>query len=260
MKIRFFVPLFLSAMCALVVLITGCPITPKATTLTTILKDLPTESYSLNFQDLKPDDILTQASYGSASRELLMDIDEICPPLKNIGYKRIPRIPFLPPRVSIPTFVQPTCPDFLPFLLKDALLEAITKSKWQYANDVVAVKSGKNAVIGSKQIFQSYASIQPDLMDMTGMKNVSLDKVFLMPSQELANGIFKRGWYGEGSLDQTGVTFLNWRDLFPPKQIGCMDPEYLKAIMENLRTIDPAAFKELKIQELKGTKVQALTF
>ncbi len=255
---------FLAAGCLATgtLLLTGCP-APKPDTLTAVLKDLPPASYSLNFQDLKKDDVLTQSTYGTLSTEVLADIDEICPSLKDLGYKKFPRIIVWPPIIR--TFIPPpvfikTCPTMIPYKNKDAILEAIKKSNWAFAQDIVAVKSGDYAILGSKDVFQSFASIKADSMDMLGMKGVNIDKVFLMPNLGESTGIFKRSWYGEASLDDAGLTFSRFPQIFPPKQIGCFDPEYLKLVLANLSKINPAVFNTLKVKEVAGVKGSVLTF
>lgn len=261
------------------VLFTACP--PPQKTLSDVLKDLPAESYSLNFQELKKDPILTQTQYGTSTAETLMDIDDLCPPLKKLGYKKFPRVIVWPPTLrtilppptirdgvppQIKDLVPPQirdlvpprpCPDFVPWKFKDLVLEAISHSNWAYAKDLTAVKVGDYALLGTKEVFGAYASVQPDSMDLMGMQKVSLDKVFVLTPN---NSFFKRGWYGEAELGKTGLTFGKFKEVFPPKQIGCFDPEQLTLLRENLLAIDKTRFAGLNVKEIQGVQGSVLSY
>jgi hypothetical protein len=229
-------------------------------TLDTVLKDLPAESYALNFEGLDKDPVLTKAQWGAANTEILMDIEEICPPLRKFGYKKFPRNIIWPPvnrNIVLPPQIVQTCPDFIPFKVSDALLNVLKTSKWQYAKEIQTVRAGDYALVGTAEVFKTFASIQPDSMDMAGMRNVQYDKVFLLPQPD---GFFRRPWYGDAGLAAAGLTYGRFRDLFPQKQIGCFDPEQLRLIRENLVKINPAQFEGLKVQEIAGVKGAALSF
>lgn len=235
----------------------GCK--PKPKTLDQVLKQLPAESYSLNFQDLALNDpVIKQASYGKRPEGLMYEIDEICPQLKKIGYKYIPPI-IVPPRTFAaptlikttlvpPIFPQPTCPDYVRFAFKESILKVINQSGWKYAKEIQTIKAGDLAVLITKGTLADFQNIQPDRMDLEGMKGVDLDQVFvLMPEMAQAGAVtesggdyFGRGWYGQrfGKL------------VLPPKYIGCFDPIYLNILRENLIRYNQVQFSTLKVKEL----------
>ncbi len=241
-----------------IILINGC--SKSDNTLSTVLKDLPENSYSLNFQDLGSDPILTKNTYGSMVAETMIDIDDICPPLVKIGYKKIPRIVVWPPTIINPPVIVKTCPTMVPIQYKDKVLDAIGKSTWQYAKGITSVKAGDYAVFMNTNLAKSYASIQPDSMDLQALQGINLDKVFLLPMMDNMGSFFKRSWYGQANLSESGITFKIIRDKFPPKQIGCLDPEQLTLIRENLVKLNPTQFEALKVQEISGVKGSTLTF
>jgi hypothetical protein len=240
----------------------------KPKTLDTVLKDIPAESYSLNFQDLPSDNkLITQVSYGKRADGFMLDIDEICPPLKKIGYRKIPPI-IVGPRIFVPSttppirlIVLPTCVEYVPMVIRDGVLDVIRKSGLKYAQDLKAITAGDKAVLLSQNVLNDFQNIQPDRMDLEGMKGVDLDQVFVMIPENLpapvaaAQGIakagpgggsgadpgyFKRGWYGQ-----------RYKDLkIPPKYIGCFDPVYLNILRDNLIRYNQAQFGSLNVIEI----------
>lgn len=236
------------------------PPIPEITTLDAILKDVPAEAYSLNFQDLPANRFITKNSYGSLAEGMLLDNDDICPPLKPWGYKKFPPI-IVPPRIGLNTLVpnklivQPTCPEFVPINLRDNILALIKQSGWQYAQELQSVKAGDKALLASNSLLREFQSIQPDRMDMEGMKGVNVENVFVaipeanFQANERGPDLFSRGWYG-----------VRWGNLrLPPKYYGCFDPIDLKRLRENLVALDRAQFSRLQIKEVDA-KVAQLSF
>lgn len=243
---------------------TACAGPVKEKTLSDVLKDIPAESYTLNFQDLGKDEILTQSNYGSLSAETLADIDEICPPLKKIGYKKIPRIVVWPP-VIVNTLIPPpvivrTCPTMIPLKYKDMVLQTIAKSKWQFAKEINSVQAGDYAVLASKDVLSAFNNIRADSMDMAGMTGVDLNRVFVLTPESGEGMFFGRSWYGQANLAEAGLSFARLKDIFPPKQVGCFDPEQLRLLRENLVKANKMQFEALKLQEIAGTQSAMLTF
>lgn len=247
------------------------PACKKQPTLDTVLKDLPAESYALHFEELPPNDkVITQAGYGKLPEGLMYDIDEICPPLKVIGYGKIPPI-MIPPRIFIPpTQVGPklfpprTCPDFVPWRIQESVLELIRQSNWKYAKEIESVKAGEHGVLISSSVLKDFRAIQPDRMDTEGMKGVDINQVFVAIPESLgaaaalpdgAKGggpdFFKRAWYGQ-----------RWKGIkLPPRYIGCFDPVYLSIIRENLIRYDKQRFESLQVNELDAAaKTASLSF
>ncbi len=248
-------------------LLSACNPGPK--TLDTVLKDVPADAYALNFEELQSNPVLTKSSYGSVPAGFMLDIDEICPPLKDFGYKRIPPIivwpTLVPPKM---TMIPPrTCPLYVPYSIKDVVLEQINKSNWQYAKDLTTVKAGDKAVFISKQTLAGYRGIQPDSMDMMGMKGVNLDDVFVMipdlasagmgrpgdtsgPSGDGSGTFFRRYWYGQRIKDI----------IIPPKYIGCFDKIQLGLLRENLVRYNKFKFDGLKVIDATNGNAATLSF
>jgi hypothetical protein len=254
MKKKFqFTLLPFAALCFMLLLL-SCKKSPK--TLESVLKDLPADAYSLSFEGVNSDPIINKTSYGSVPANIMLDIDEICPPLKKFGYKRIPPI-VVGPRWPIPKrfIIVPTCPIMIPYERSVLVLEALKKSKWQFAKELITVSSGKQAVLFSQNTLADFRAIQPDSMDIVGMDKVNLDQVFVLIPEGFGRsssmgseqgggggGFSRRMWYGQSP---------KWKDIvIPNRQIGCLDPLELRIIKENLLRHNKVQFGGLNLQEL----------
>ena len=248
-KIKVIAAVF-SAAC-MIVFLNQCqspaPVETPDATLTKILKDLDSSTYSLNF----PSNLGLKTEYGALNDFTMVQGDALgFNPQDTMteGNTKTKQIRYIIPR-RIPKFVLPvrTCPTMIPFPLRDKLTDIFTKVKFN-AGKAVEVDNS-NVIFATDQATKYFSNLKADRIDKEGFVGVDADKVLVL-FENMPNGA-TREFYGNADATKftaaTGVREVQDRQLMrgprigilPPHYIGCFDILNLKRLQQNLLKINP---------------------
>jgi hypothetical protein len=214
---------------------------PKNERVDDIVKDLATESYSLNFDKQYPEFGITKTAYGTESYLVYAEPgDVICPDPIRIRLKG-GGIPIF----KNPKIIWPTCPDFVPINLGEKFKDILAKADAEKFTGLELVKLANNSsFLASKQFKSQFASLKPDAIDDSVLANMDADKFLILQDPGNLSSGFTRYFYGGAPK----IDFSRFR----PILIGCFDPRILLNIKERLVAINPAVYKSLNVSPAAG--------
>jgi hypothetical protein len=222
-----------------------------------IMKDLSTNSYSLNFDQAMPDYGITRTAYGADNYLVFADPQTLkCPDPILARYKRIPIW-------RRPIIIQPTCPDMSidPSKLsqvRDLLIKA-NYNKYATLKEISTLNGG--GLLGDQKFMSQYPNIKLDRIDEI-TKDLSTDKFLMLNAPGSYTGGFTRSFYGFADLNS--IVFRPYgkslKDIFRPTLKGCFDPIILNTIRQRLQSMDPATYKYLTVAPLAENKSIAILY
>lgn len=219
--------------------------TPDAT-LTKILKDLDSTTYSLNF----PPNLGLKTEYGALSDFTMIPGEAVgFNPQNTEGGAKDKQLVYVIPR-RIPKWLFPpkTCPTMIPILYRDRILDLTSKLKLDLGK---AVEVNGNALFVTNAATSYFSSLKADRMDKEGFVGVDASKVLVLLENTSAKEGFNRTFYGDADLTQltAGTTSRDAAEqrvvfgprirIFPPVLAGCRDLINLTRLSENLMKMNP---------------------
>ena len=222
-----------------------------------IMKDLSTNSYSLNFDKAMPDYGITRTAYGADNYLVFADPQNLkCPDPILARYKRIPLW-------RRPVIIQPTCPDLSIDIYKlnqvrDLLMKA-DYNKYGSLRQVSLLNGG--GLLGDQKFLGQFPNIKLDRIDEI-TKDLSPDRFLMLNQPGTYTGGFTRSFYGFADLNS--IVFRPYgkslKDIYKPTLKGCFDPIILSTIKQRLQSMDPATYKYLTVAPLAENKSIAVLY
>jgi len=218
-----------------------------------IVKDLSTDSYSLNFNKTYTKYGITQLNYGTDSYLDFADPGDLkCGTPIRIRFKRIPI--WRNPKIVWP----PTCPDMVIDINRlteiQKLLMTADPKKYSDLQQIKFVNT-EGGFLASKRYMNQFPKMKLDKID-DATADLSPEKFLMLNDpQNLGSGA-TRSFYGYADLNE--IVFRPYKkslkDILKPTLKGCFDPEILKALTERLQKIDPSFYNSLVVNYLPENK------